>query len=124
MYGAVLGKLSNKDTAMLERAKKAASTSTCKTRHGAVVVSGGSVRSIGVNSYHQPDIKMLDFVPRSGWSIHAEEAALRAVGYSAPGAVIYVARVDKEGNDRLSKPCPRCQKLIDASGIKRVVYTV
>lgn len=124
MRGAVEGKLSNKDAAMLERARKAATTSTCNVKHGAIVVSGGSVRSIGVNTYHQPDIKMLDFVPKSGWSIHAEEAALKAIDYKAHGSILYVARVNSRGEERYSKPCSRCQKLIEAAGIKRVVYTV
>ena len=57
------------------------------------------------------------------FSVHAEEAALARVK-DASGSVLYVARVNNQGVTRLSKPCPGCQALISAAGVKRVVWTV
>ncbi len=54
-------------------------------------------------------------------SMHAEKHALGRC--DANGATIYVAR-NKNGNDRLSKPCSNCQKAIVSAGVKQVVYTI
>ena len=39
------------------------------------------------------------------------------------GATVYVARINKEGKARNSKPCPMCQSAMEHVGIRRVVYT-
>ena len=39
------------------------------------------------------------------------------------GATVYTARVNKEGQSRMSKPCPMCESAMRHVGIKRVVYT-
>lgn len=60
----------------------------------------------------------------SHWlSEHAEMAALRRCGRTK-GATIYIARVNKHGLERMSKPCPKCMSLLRAAGIKKMVYTV
>ena len=55
-------------------------------------------------------------------SVHAEVDALRNVK-DAVGATVYVARINRQGEQRLSKPCLSCQQYLDKRGIKRVVYT-
>ena len=58
-------------------------------------------------------------------SYHAEEVAIRDSGEdNLRGAVIYVARVNRQGRDRDSKPCSKCASLIEKVGIKRVVFTM
>lgn len=58
-------------------------------------------------------------------SYHAEEVAIREAGEdNVRGAIIYVARVNKNGEDRDSKPCPKCASLIKQAGIKRVIFTM
>jgi len=49
--------------------------------------------------------------------------AIREAGQNLKGAVIYVARVNKNGEDRDSKPCIKCSGLIKNAGIKKVIYT-
>lgn len=58
-------------------------------------------------------------------STHAEALAIRACGsVDLSNATIYVARINKHGERRYSKPCDDCQEAIDKAGIKRVVYTL
>jgi deoxycytidylate deaminase len=56
------------------------------------------------------------------FSVHAEEAAIARI-QDLRGAVLYVARINNQGEPRMSKPCDGCQGLIDKSGIKKVIYT-
>lgn len=89
-------------------------------RHGAVVILGGSVQGLGINKrtndpYTHKNLHWL--------SEHAEMAALRR-SKRTEGAVIYVSRVNKRGQERMSRPCPKCMKLLKAKGIKKIVYTI
>lgn len=116
--------LSNKDEAYLSVARYLASKSKARKTHGAVVVKGGRVLGIGWNkNRNHPMIVSPEHI-KTDCSYHAEEVAIKEAGEeNVKGAIIYVARVNKSGNDRDSKPCDRCTKLIDNVGIKRVVYT-
>jgi tRNA(Arg) A34 adenosine deaminase TadA len=116
------GSLSNRDRARLEQAKRIASTSSCGKKHGAVAVKGGRVVGVGVNSY-QNDESLFEILPYN-LSTHAEQACLRAIGNNARGATIYVARVSRTGEERMSKPCSACQKALKLAGVRRVVYTI
>jgi len=53
---------------------------------------------------------------------HSEIVAIKQAG-DVRGAIVYNARVNRNGERRLSKPCDNCQKTLDASGVKRVVWT-
>lgn len=93
-----------------------------KSRHGAVIVKGNSIISMAYNRsrtngwwYHWSDVRC---------SFHAEEFAIRKASGKLEGATIYVARVVSNGQTSLSKPCPKCQKLIEQSGIRKIVYTL
>lgn len=117
-------KLSKKDMAYLSVARYFATKSTARKTHGCVVVKGGRVLGTGWNkNRNSPSIVSPEHI-KTDCSFHAEEVAIRDAGEdNIRGAVIYVARVNKYGNDRNSKPCPRCSFLINRVGIKRVVYT-
>jgi len=52
---------------------------------------------------------------------HAEARSLRKAD---TGCTLYVARVLRDGTWASAKPCPRCQALIRAKGVKRVYYTI
>lgn len=39
------------------------------------------------------------------------------------GSTIYVQRFNKNGETRMAKPCKHCQELIEAVGVKKVIYT-
>jgi deoxycytidylate deaminase len=115
--------LSKKDEAFLSVARYFAKKSTARNTHGAVVVKGGRVIGTGYNrNRNHPNIVSPEHI-KTECSIHAEESAIRDAGYDVRNAVIYVARVNKHGEDRNSRPCPRCHEMIKEYGIKRIVYT-
>ena len=115
--------LSKKDSAYLSVARYFATKSRARNTHGAVVVKGGRVLGTGWNrDRNPPNIVDPDRI-KHDCSYHAEEVAIREAGRNIRGAVIYVARINKQGDDRDSKPCSKCSSLIEEAGIKRVIYT-
>lgn len=115
--------LSNRQRSFLDVAVRVAESSDAVFKHGAVVVRGGSVLSIGVNKWKNKDVPpTAPDVYNPNITVHAEVDALSRVK-DARGATIYVARVTKLGEERFSRPCPRCEKVLIAAGIKRVIYT-
>lgn len=116
--------LSNKDVSFLNIARYFAEKSEERKKHGAVVVKSGRVVGSGYNRFkNHPDVIPEELI-KIHCSRHAEEVAIREAGSNARGAILYVARVNKKGVDRNSKPCKECAKLIEKSGIKKVIYTV
>lgn len=113
--------LSNRDKAYLSLAVKTAQLSDMWNRHGAVLVRGGSVLALGINKSRNDPVIVRHLGGRCR-SRHAEVVAIARAG-NVRGATIYLARLDRGGNVRLSKPCKSCQKYLDKHGIKRVVYT-
>lgn len=116
--------LSKKDRAYLSVARYFATKSEARNTHGAVVVKGGRVLGTGFNkNRNHPAIVSPEHI-KTDCSYHAEEIAIREAGEgNVKGAIIYVARVNRHGSDRESKPCAKCSALIDRVGIKRVVHT-
>jgi tRNA(Arg) A34 adenosine deaminase TadA len=87
-------------------------------RVGAVLVRGGSVLSSGFNRYrNDPSLVELD-----GVSYHAEEAAIRRAG-DPDGATLYVARIKRDGDLGMAKPCQKCQQIILDTGVHTVVWS-
>lgn len=115
--------LSKRDKAFLSVARYCAKKSKARNTHGAVVVKSGRVMGTGWNKDRNHPLIVSPEHIKTECSYHAEEVAIKEAGDSLKGAVIYVARVNKHGEDRNSKPCPKCLNLIKESGIKRIVYT-
>lgn len=116
--------LSKKDVSFLNVARYFADMSEERMKHGAVVVKSGRVVGTGFNKFkNHPNIIPTNLI-KVHCSRHAEEVALHEAGDNAKGAILYVARVSKQGLDRNSKPCSVCSKIIKESGIKKVIYTV
>ena len=118
-------RLSNRDRSYLSVARYFAAKSVARNTHGAVVVKGGRVLGTGWNkNRNNPTIVSPEHI-KTDCSYHAEEVAIREAGEdNVRGAIIYVARINKNGEDRDSKPCPKCASLIEQVGIKRVVFTM
>jgi len=115
--------ISNKDNAYLGMARYFANKSKAKNRHGAVIVKSGRVLGTGYNkNRNHPSIVSPEHI-KTNCSYHAEELAIRSAGVNTKGAILYVARVNKSGQDRDSMPCPKCFNLIKESGIKRIIHT-
>lgn len=115
--------ISNRDNAYLSVARYLAKKSRAKKMHGAIVVKSGRVLGTGFNkNRNNPNIVSPEHI-KTDCSYHAEELAIRDAGSDVRGAIIYVARVNKVGQDRDSMPCPKCFSLIKESGIKRIIHT-
>lgn len=116
--------ISNKDKQTLKRATRIAETSTCNFQHAAIIVKSNSVISVGVNR-NKTDPRLLGFENFRKSSVHAEIAAIKGShGANLKGATIYVARVNRKGEQMMSKPCSDCQIELERVGIKKVYYTI
>jgi deoxycytidylate deaminase len=115
---------SRTEVSYLNLALKVAMESECRQRVGAVVVKGGCVLATACNrDYNDPNILEAKDI-RMHASICAERRALAMISDDvAAGAVVYVARARRvDSGHGCSKPCNRCEKVLNAAGIKRAVY--
>ena len=118
----IVGRLSKRDEAYLSVATYLATTSPCRMKHGAVIAKSGRVLSTGVNKdRNHPTIVSSEHI-KTHCSVHAEIDAIKRAG-NTRGATIYIARVNKRGQARMSRPCDSCYREIIRSGIKKIVYT-
>ena len=89
---------------------------------GALVVKGGNVLSIGVNSLNAP--KRFFKPHRDNMHLHAEVAALCGISKDrSKGSTLYLGGLSAAGNEVNTMPCKTCLKAIDTMLIKRVVYS-
>ena len=116
--------LSNKDISFLNMARYFAEKSEENKRHGAIIVKSGRVVGTGFNRFKNHPHNIPEELIKVHCSRHAEEVALREAGSNSRGAILYVARVNRQGIDRNSKPCCVCNELIKSYGIKKVIHTV
>jgi deoxycytidylate deaminase len=93
-------------------------------KHGAVVVKGGRVVGTGFNKNRNSPLNVSEDHIKTHCSEHAEVSAIKDADFNVKNAVIYVARVSKRGENRNSKPCDICFKIIKDNGIKKIIYTV
>ncbi len=114
--------LSRQDRSFLKLAAKVAELSDMKTRHGCVIVRSGSVLSMAVNSFRNDYTTTEPNRYKDDCSIHAEVAAIKRCK-DTRGAVLYVSRINRGGEFRLSKPCIRCQVAIEKAQLKRVAFS-
>jgi len=96
-----------------------------KIRHGAVLVKGGSVISTAFNkdkfSAFGARFRQQGRGPATH---HAELGCVTGVDRSkTAGANIFVVRVNRHGQLRLSKPCPMCHDVLKFTGVKKVYYS-
>lgn len=115
--------MSKKDEAYLSVARYLATKSNERMMHGAILVKGGRVIGMGFNKAKNSPFIVSEDQIKKYCSRHAEIVAIKDAKFNVKGAILYVARVNKNGIDRNSKPCESCQEVIDTSGIKRVIYT-
>ena len=92
-----------------------------KFRLGAVLVHKNIIVSVGTNSYKTHPF----MAPRTEWPfLHAEQHAIVRAGVdNCEGLDLYIARVLKNNDLALSKPCDVCTELIKDVGIKNVYYS-
>ena len=114
-----------KEVRRLKIAAKVAEQSGHDTfRHGAVLIKGGSVLNLAANSNNHTSFGQRFRSSPGRATHHAETACVLGLDRSSThGATMYVARVNKTGEWKLSKPCSMCHEVMKFVGIKRVVYT-
>ena len=108
-------------------AKKSALKSTYgKIRHGAVLYSAGRALKESCNKINFSSFGTRFRSPHRGIATtHAEIGAILGMPKElTSGADIFVVRLGKNGEFKLSKPCDMCFKALRFVGIKRVFYTV
>jgi deoxycytidylate deaminase len=110
-----------------ELARRMAKESTYgKLRHGAVLVKGGSVVSVGFNKgcYCAFGQRFRDFHNFGHATQHAEISAILGVPEkSTRGASLFVVRINNYDKFRMSKPCCMCHQVLDFVGVRKVFYT-
>jgi deoxycytidylate deaminase len=89
-------------------------------------VSSGKILATGVNiDKNDPMVFASDTLKKCASSIHAEHRVLKFYrGRILRNATIYVARVNRKGETRMSRPCNLCYVKLLEFGIKEVVYTI
>lgn len=110
---------------MIPLCLKKAKTSKYRYKLAAVIVKGGAVLSYGVNHVGANSSLLNQEWPGS---IHAEQAAILKLLKQknmdkASGAIMYVSRINGRGTTGLARPCQHCMELIEAIGIKKIIYT-
>lgn len=95
-----------------------------KFRLGAILYKGGSTLSTGMSRIlTEPRLVEEGSGLLRRISVHAEIDALRQCG-DPVGSTIYVARIGRNGQVGLSKPCSQCEDELTRAGVKKVIYTI
>lgn len=104
----------------VELARQQALRSTMMHRLGCVIVHDGVVIAAGFNHAFRH--------MAHSYSMHAEVAALfkakKKHRWLLPDCSMYIVRIGRLGDLRLSKPCPDCHAEIEACGVRCTYYSV
>ena len=96
-----------------------------RTCHGAVLVKGGNIINAAHNKWSYSSFgKRFRERDKGISTLHAELATVLNLDRSiTQGTDIYVVRVNKVGEFKMSKPCSMCESALKHVGIKRIYYT-
>ena len=95
-------------------------------RHGAILVRGGSILNTAFNKSNHINWANKFRAKDCGHATHHAEvgAVLGMAREKTTGATVYVARVGKSGELKMSKPCEMCQQVLAHVGVKKVYYSI
>lgn len=126
-------KLSNRAKSFLACATKIARLNGNHWKHGAILVHSGRVIAAAPNIYKNDPELFQRLYPHDSeeqrvsikkhCSEHAEARVVRMAGEKARGSIVYVSRVNRTGQEMMSRPCDDCYTLMVEAGVKSVVYT-
>mgnify|MGYP003662434998 FL=1 len=111
----------------VNRARQIAATSEFPDyRHGAVLVRGGAVINVSANKDNFCSFGSRFRNEQNGVAtVHAELGCILGIDKSkTEGTTLYVVRVGKAGDLKLSKPCPMCYAALKYAGIKKVIFSL
>lgn len=113
--------LTQNDLRMIELAKKIALKSKQKYKHGTVIAKGCKVIDVGCNQDKTHTKAKPYYAHRK---LHSEQhAILGNTIKELRGTTLFTVRVDDYGNLRIGRPCHVCLPLIEAAGIKQIIYS-
>ncbi len=121
-----INKASKRVQRYFELARRMAKESTYgKLRHGAVLVKGGSVVSVGFNKGCYSAFGQRFRHHSIGHATqHAEISAVLGVSEkNTRGASLFVVRINNYDKFRMSKPCCMCHQVLNFVGVRKVFYT-
>ena len=119
-------KASRKVKNYLELAKRIALQSDYgNIKHGAVLTKGGSIINVSCNKNNYCSFgKRFRDDDKGKATLHAELGCVLNLDRSVTqGTDIYVIRINRRGDFRLSKPCQMCEAALRYVGVKRAFYT-
>ena len=111
----------------VESAKRTAEESEFPDyRHGALLVRGGSILNAAYNKNSHIGWANRFRAKACGHATHhAELGAILGVDRSkTAGSDVYVVRIGRTGELKMSKPCQMCQSVLAHMGVKRVYYSI
>lgn len=120
-------KVSRRQKRFIELGTRIAQTSDFKDyRHGAVLVKGGSILNVAANKNSHVRFGNRFRKRNCGHATHhAELGCILGLDRSATnGSTLYVVRIGKKGELRMSKPCEMCQAILRHVGVKKVIYSI
>lgn len=92
-------------------------------RMAATIYDGRRMASYGLNSRRTHPLQARFGRNEQSLCLHAEIAALANARQSVAGMVMYVARVYRNGEPALAKPCAGCERAIVEFGLSDVQWT-
>lgn len=104
--------MNNPKQIAIQKAKK------CKYHfmHGAAIVQRDKIVGTGYNKVHHTGIR--------NEGIHAERDAIQnTTARHREGSILYVCRLNRKGQLKMSRPCSKCMKLIKKVGIGTICYS-
>ena len=110
--------------------ESSARTASCSEfpnyRHGAILVRGGSILNTAYNKSNHINWANKFRNKDCGHATHHAEvgAILGMAREKTTGATMYVARIGKTGELKMSKPCEMCQQVLAHVGVKKVYYSI
>lgn len=87
---------------------------------GATIVKSGRILARACNE--PKNSPATPGMPVNKCSVHAEAAVLRLA--DGAGATVYVARMGRNGQRGLARPCQACEELLRQHGVRRVIWTI
>ena len=111
----------------IELSKRIAESSEAPDyRHGAVLVKGSSVLNVSINKNSHARLGKRFRKRGCGHATHHAELGciLGLDRTTTRGADLYVVRIGKAGELRLSKPCEMCEAVLRHVGVRRVFYSI
>lgn len=122
--------MTKRDQKFIEIIKKVARDIPTVGNHrlAACIVKSNKIISFGHNQQKTHPLQLRFARNKNAVYLHAEidviRNALRDVSLEdLSKSTLYIARVKKNGDEGISKPCKGCMSAIETFGIKRVVFT-